>query len=289
MSIDRQIQIQLIDQQHHQNRLDMVAFEKRSRALRDEFDKKMDVLGEDHRDSIAKERKGKEREIQLEFLRQRQSGVRPIILFPDLLKELESGNLSQFPLFRWDDFPDSNDCSNSPLHLPFGSGATSHCFFTVKYDGTVCVHKFFYPRFRHTNEKQLSEAYAERDAWNQIYRHYLGNFECTVGLDPQERYNYLQIPYIRALADTAQGEIDERRRLLKEGKQGALAQALRFFAAQGYRHKSIKWKHVGRESILPGSKIVFFDLGRVDRPARWEASDQEAWVEESLKYLESSM
>jgi hypothetical protein len=220
----------------------------------------------------------------LEFLCAGRGQKVPAELDSDILQELELGKLEQCPMFQWDKNP--NDISSSQVHmlLQLGTGGRGRCFLGVTPEGSMCVRKYFLPRYYSLRER----AGPDCRAWNKVYFNHSGKKECFVDETGRGRV-YLQIPYIGALADTVEGEMKERQRLLQEGDQGALAQALRFFASRGYRHLSLKWKHVGRESTLPGSKIMFYDLGNIETPWSGKESDQEKWVKECLNDLREEM
>jgi Family of unknown function (DUF5898) len=189
-----------------------------------------------------------------------------------------------FPAFRWKYHPRKRqEPHQTTLLYPIGTGRTGQCWLAVTKEGCICVVKVFTKRGRDWYNL-LEKAEIECEGWNTIYSNHLDGkvSELVLTLDNEI---HLRMPYIRALSDTADGEIRERMRLLQEGGEGSLAQALRFFAAQGYRHPSIKWKHVGRESSDPESKIIFFDLGSVERPVNWGDGAREKWAQESLDHL----
>jgi Family of unknown function (DUF5898) len=272
--------------EEHQNRLAAVAAELQARSRQEAHEKKLASAEEKHREEIIKEYEAEERRIQMEFVRLRRGEEKTKGLKTDLLEELESGQLARCPLFRWNDCPKDLD-GRTHILFRFGTGQAGVCFLVATPGGTVCVRKMFYNVSYWMDMDVRRKACAECDVWEKIYANHLG-FDSSEAYQNEEGHSIL-LPYIRALSDTEEGEIKEQKRLLEEGDQGALAQALHFVAKQGYRHLSIKWKHVGRESLLPESRIVFFDLGRVEQPTEWQESDQEAWVQECLRNLRSEM
>jgi Family of unknown function (DUF5898) len=276
----------------YENRLATVTAELQSEARREESRNKMRLLGEDQWEDFVKKHDMDEKQLQFEFVCKLRGEKVPYLEAMEFLKEAGITDIKLFkwdglfPVFRWKEHPDKRQQPHqATLLYSIGSGRTGQCWLTVTEEGCICVTKVFIKHRWHSFQQLWSDAKIECEGWNKIYCKHLEYKESELVRTPDGDV-HLRMPYIRALADTAQGELRERRRLLREGCDGALGKALRFFVEQGYRHPSIKWKHVGRESTDPESKIIFFDLGLVEKPSRW---DKEAWVQQSIRNLRSEM
>ena len=184
----------------------------------------------------------------------------------------------------------SNKVKNIYLFKHLGMGVNGDCCLaTTESKQSFCAVKFFADR-----KSALQDALNECERWNSI------NVELpksrVVSLPPASEYGdeitqdaCLCMPYLEAIVSKA-----DRTNALK---RGYIKACLERFAAKGFLHEEVRWRHLGCFRVdpsNPASSMVFLcDLGNL-RERREEESDHEwgqattLWMKESIAKLQET-